>query len=227
MHRITRSVALRTLCAAPTPAALAMPAFARWAPRRFAGEEAKKEEAKKEEPKADGQAKQTDEVADLLKKKDAEIAELKSQALYMAAEAENTRRIARDDVAKAKDFGVTSFAKDMVDVVDTLERAIEACGKLPADEAKMLEHSKAFHAIVSGVKMSASVLSHNLARHGVEKMKAAVGDTFDPNKHDAIFNAPATDLTPPGSLANVVKQGYMLKERVLRPAQVGVAQKQD
>lgn len=198
-----------------------------WMPRRWQSEEAAKEGEAKEGAEQSKELKEAlEQVAKLqeqLKDKDGEIKELKEKALYIAADAENARRIAREDVAKAKDFSVTGFAKDMLEVSDTLTRAVQAFEKLPEEQ---VEANPQMKHVLTGVKMSESVLLHNLSRHGVEDMKAAVGHEFDPNKHDALFNSPATDEVKAGCISNVVKTGFMIKERVLRAAQVGVAQDQ-
>lgn len=191
----------------------------------------KAEDAKKEEEtaKKGGDAIPEavhEEIAKLkadLKKMTEKADEFKSKAMYSAAEADTARRIAREDVAKAQNFGITKFAKDILEVNDTLERAIEAFEKLQPEEKKTLEEHKVLNSLVTGVKMSHSVMVHNLHRHGVEPIKANPGDVFDCNVHDAVFQAPATDDIQEGQIANVVKKGYMLKERVLRATQVGVA----
>jgi molecular chaperone GrpE len=115
----------------------------------------------------------------------------------------------------------------MVEVADTLEKAVEAFEKVPAEEQKTIQEHKILASILQGVKMSTSVLQQNFARHGVEKLKVQVGDEFDPNKHNALFNSPATDKVKPGHVSTIIKSGYMLKERVLRATAVGVAQKQE
>lgn len=151
-----------------------------------------------------------------------ELAAANKSHLYAVADAENARRIAREDVVKAKDFSVSSFAKDMLEVSDTLEKAIESL--LKVDQELLSKHVPLQHT-VTGIKLAQSVLTKNLGRHGVEAMEAARGTTFDPNRHDAIFTAPATADVKEGQIVNCVTKGYMIKERVLRPAQVGVAEK--
>lgn len=215
-------------------AAISSSSFA-WMPRRSCAtnEEANKKDAdgktagKKEEngnstiPEA-----VHEEIAKLkadLKKMTEKADEYKRAAMYSAAEADTARRIAREDVAKAQNFGITKFAKDVLDVNDTLERAIEVFEKLQPEEKKTLEEHKILNSLVTGVKLSHSVMVQNLNRHGVEAIKANPGDVFDVNFHDAVFQAPATNEIEEGRIAVVTKKGYMLKDRVLRAAQVGVA----
>lgn len=203
-----------------------------WMPRRFTaseGAEAKKEttegaEKKKEDSSIPAEIhEEMNKLKAELKKKTEEVEEFKRKALYSAAEAENARRIAREDVKKANDFGITKFAKDVLEVNDTLERAIEAFEKLEPEEKKTLTEHKILNSLVTGVKMSHSVMVHNMSRHGVEPIKANPGDTFDEKIHDAVFQSPASEECPPGTISNVVKKGFMLKERVLRATQCGVA----
>lgn len=183
-------------------------------------------EAPKAEPEVDlPKCEKTTKIAQLevqLKEAQAKIAELKSDSLYQAAEMENVRRIGREDNEKARNFGIQSFSKDMLEVVDTLERGVEAFDKLPKNELE----SKSISAIYTGVKMSANVLLKNLSKHGVEKMSVKAGDAFDPNRHEALFKSPVTAEVKADQISNVLKSGYLLKERVLRAAQVGVAEEQ-
>lgn len=156
-----------------------------------------------------------------LKARDEEVATYKKELQYALADGENARRIGREDAAKARDFSVSGFSKDMLEVADTLESAVSSFGKLPKED---LEGNKMLAAIFTGVKMSSSVLLKNLGKHGIEKMDVKAGSVFDPNQHDAIFTSPATDTIVAGRISSVVKPGYTIKERILRAAQVGVAE---
>eukprot|EP00672_Neobodo_designis_P017293 CAMPEP_0174852716 /NCGR_PEP_ID=MMETSP1114-20130205/26486_1 /TAXON_ID=312471 /ORGANISM="Neobodo designis, Strain CCAP 1951/1" /LENGTH=218 /DNA_ID=CAMNT_0016087325 /DNA_START=49 /DNA_END=705 /DNA_ORIENTATION=+ len=196
-----------------------------WTPRRWNSEDAKAEaeakDAKAEEAKPSAEVEE--KVAKLekqLEEKTSEAKELKEKMLYAVADADNARRIAKIDIDKAKDFSVTAIAKDMLEVCDTLAKAIESFEKLDAETTKKAAP------VLTGVKMSNQVLLHNLGRHGIEKMKVERGTKFDPNQHDALFKAPTTDDLKEDHIAAVVKDGYMIKERVLRAAQVGVAEPQ-
>lgn len=149
-----------------------------------------------------------------------EIVQLKKDILYRAAEADNARRIGREDVDKAKLYGITSFGKDMLEVADTLEKGVEAFSKIPEDE---LKNNKNLNSILIGVKLSIKVLQKNLGKHGIEKMVLSKGDRFDPNLHEALARLPASPDTPNDTIAEILKQGYKIKERILRAAQVAVA----
>ncbi|KAL7708522.1 co-chaperone GrpE [Lotmaria passim] len=150
----------------------------------------------------------------------AKIEELKKEILYRAADAENARRIGREDVEKAKLYGITSFGKDMLEVADTLEKAIESLAAFSQEE---LRDNKIIESIHTGVKLSSKVLLKNLSKHGIEKMGVSVGTKFDPNMHDALVSTPPTEQAPSETISSVLKDGYTLKDRVLRAAQVGVS----
>ncbi|ORC91001.1 co-chaperone GrpE [Trypanosoma theileri] len=186
------------------------------------------EAAKKEENTAKPEGEQTPITQEAFAKLEKElekaredIGELKKEVLYRAAEAENARRIGRDDVEKARAYGITSFGKDMLDVVDTLEKGIDVISKLGAEE---IEKNKALHSIYTGVKMSVKVLLNNFAKHGIEKLDVQVGAKFDPNIHDALLKTPPTKEIPSGHISTVLKTGYKIKDRILRAPQVGVAE---
>jgi len=191
--------------------------------RRFASEDAKKAEPEVDLPPPCEKTKKIETLEKKLKEAEERIAELKKDVLYQAAETENVRRIGREDVEKARNFGIQSFSKDMLDVADTLERGVEAFEKLPHAD---LKENRAIAAIYTGVKMSCTVLLKNLGKHGVEKMDVKVGDKFDPHRHEALFKSPVTAELKADHVSNVLKTGYMLKERVLRACQVGVAEDQ-
>lgn len=185
---------------------------------RFQAEAAPAGEKKADAAPADDKVKLLEtKITDLT----AELKEAKQAHLYALADAENARRIGREDASKAKDFAISSFSKDMLDVADTLERAVESITKL---DTELLQKHVPLQHTVTGIKMSHSVLLKNMSRNGIELMDAQPGHEFDPNKHDAIFTAPESDKIKAGQLTTVAKKGYMIRERVLRPAQVGVAE---
>lgn len=166
----------------------------------------------------------TPEALEVLKKQLDEskeaLAEMQTQLAYRAADAENARRIGREDVDKAKQYGITSFGKDMLEVADTLSKGIEAFEKVPAEE---MQADKALNSIYTGVKLSLKVLHQNMSTHGIEKMGVTVGTPFDFNLHDALARMPVTKDAPNDTVCHVLKDGYTIKDRVLRAAQVGVA----
>lgn len=188
-------------------------------------------DAKSEKPAEEKEAAKniTEEVVPLeqlkkvekeLEEAKAKVEELKKDVLYRAADAENARRVGREDVEKAKLYGITSFGKDMLEVADTLEKAIESFAAFTEEE---LQNNKMLSSIHTGVKLSSKVLLKNMSKHGIERMGVTVGTKFDPNKHDALVSTPPTEKAPHDHVSSVLKDGYTLKSRVLRAAQVGVS----
>ena len=144
----------------------------------------------------------------------AENAALKDRVLRTLAEMENLRRRTEREVADAKTYGVSAFARDMVSVVDNLSRALES---LP-------ENARAddrFKSLIDGVELTARDLQAALARHGVKKLEPQ-GEKFDPNFHQAMFEEP-DETVPSGTVTKVVQIGWTIGDRVLRPAIVGVS----
>ncbi len=146
----------------------------------------------------------------------AENASLKDRLLRAMAEVENMRRRTEREVADAKLYGVTAFARDMLTVADNLGRALDS---IP-EEARASADG-ALKSLIEGVELTMRDLTAALGRHGVKKLEP-LGEKFDPNFHEALYEAPNEDL-PAGSVAQVVQSGWRIGDRVLRPAQVGVS----
>jgi molecular chaperone GrpE len=144
----------------------------------------------------------------------AENAGLKDKLLRALAEVENVRRRAEREIADAKTYGVANFAREMLTFADNLRRAIESV----PEEARA---EPAVASLLEGVDVMERDFLARLARFGVRKIDAK-GARFDPNQHEALFEIP-DETQPAGTVAQVVEQGYMIGERVLRPAKVGVA----
>ena len=143
----------------------------------------------------------------------AENEKQRDQLLRLAAEMENLRRRTARDVKDAKAYAVTAFARDMLGVSDNLRRALDA---IP--EEKRTEEINGF---IEGVEMTERSMLAGLERHGVTKIEAE-GARFDPNIHQAMFEVPNPDI-PANTVVQVVQAGYMIGDRVLRPAMVGVS----
>ena len=156
-----------------------------------------------------------DEGADQVAALEAENEELKDQILRLAAEMENLRRRTARDVADAKSYSVANFARDMLQVSDNLNRALQA---IP-DGAR--EQDAGLQALAEGVEMTERAMMSALERHGVKKIEPE-GQKFDPNFHQAMFEIPNPDV-PANTVQQVVQAGYVIGDRVLRPAMVGVA----
>ena len=152
------------------------------------------------------------EVLDRLQK---ENEELKDRALRVTAEMENLRKRTAREVVDARTYATSNFARDMLNVADNLQRALEA---IPAEKRE--EGSDAFKALIDGVELTGRELANALARNGVRPVDAE-GARFDPNLHQAMYEVP-DETRPSGMVAQVVAPGYTIGERVLRPAMVGV-----
>lgn len=146
----------------------------------------------------------------------AENADLKDRALRTMAEMENLRRRTEKEVKDARQYAVSSFARDMLTVSDNLRRALEA---LPEDDRKNADAGIA--ALIDGVEMIERDLLKQLEKNGVSKLDPE-GSKFDPNFHQAMFEVPNTEV-PNNTVVQVVQAGYVIGERVLRPAMVGVS----
>lgn len=142
-----------------------------------------------------------------------EIAVLKDSLLRARAETENVRRRADKDKQDASKYAVTGFARDMLNVSDNLRRALDAQPEEISDDMK---------AFVEGVAMTESELLNIMERYGITKVEPEVGEKFDHKFHQAMFEVPTEEQTP-GSVVQVVAPGYVIKDRLLRPAMVGVA----
>ena len=166
--------------------------------------------------------------------RDAQIKDLKSQLLRSLADQENTRRIAQRDVDSAKKFAIKSFAKSLLETSDNLELALQAVPEellatpsehgapSSSDEAKDLR--RVLLALFEGIKLTETCLNKALESNGLLRY-GKVGETFDPNLHDALFEY-ADPTKPAGTVGQVMKHGFMLNQRVLRPAEVGVIKKE-
>ena len=144
-----------------------------------------------------------------------EAGELKDRLLRTLAEMENLRKRTEREVADARLYGNANFARDVLAVADNMQRALDAMGP----ELRESGDAKA-KALIEGVELTERELLKVLEKHGVKKFSPE-GQKFDPNVHQAMFEMEHPEL-PPGHVAQVMQAGYMLGERVLRPALVGV-----
>jgi molecular chaperone GrpE len=146
----------------------------------------------------------------------AENSELKDRSLRALAETENLRRRSEREAADARTYAVTNFARDMVAVIDNLERALASV----APEQRAVADGM-LKTLVEGVELTAKDLTSVLGRHGVKRLDPQ-GEKFDPNFHQAMFEAPDPNV-PSGAVSQVVQSGWRIADRVLRPALVGVS----
>lgn len=146
-----------------------------------------------------------------------EAKDLKSKLAYALAEIENVRKISRKDITNAREFALKGFGKDLLDVVDNCERALD----IFPEECKEKGHQMS--GIYTGLEMTANVMFKVLEKHGLSKMPIEPKETtFDPNMHDALFQQPVEGLDS-GIIFATVKTGWTINGRVLRAAQVGVS----
>lgn len=141
---------------------------------------------------------------------------LKDKLLRALADMENLRRRTEKEVADAKAYGVTSFARDMLTFADNLHRAI---ANVPAEVRAKAE--PAVKSLIEGLELTDRDFASRLERYGVKKLDPA-GQKFDPNLHEALFEQP-DESVPTGTVVQVIEPGYVIGERVLRPAKVGVS----
>lgn len=163
-----------------------------------------------EEPTAVSDNPEADMLAAQVEELEQNLAEAKDQALRAAAEAQNVRRRAEQEAEKARKFALERFVKELLPVVDSLEKALEAMGE-DASEAHR-----------EGVAMTLKMQQDVLGKFGVEMLDPA-GEPFDPQYHEAMAMVPNPELEP-NSVMEVVQKGYMLNGRLVRPAMVVVSQ---
>jgi molecular chaperone GrpE len=155
-----------------------------------------------------------DHVADL----ERQLEEAKSKALYAAAETQNVRRRLEQELQQATSYAAAGFARDMLAIKDHLERALAAVG----DD---LRADKTAAQFLAGIEASSRELDAVFLRHGITRIKT-IGEPLDPHRHQAMIEMPSTDAEP-GTIIEEMQPGYMMKDRLLRPALVGVAKKPD
>jgi molecular chaperone GrpE len=143
----------------------------------------------------------------------AERDELRDKFMRVLADAENSRKRAERDRKEAEMYGGTRLARDLLPVYDNLNRALQAIPE---------ESRAASAALIEGVELTLRELSNVMTKHGVTPISPAVGDLFDPQLHQAMFEAPLPG-TKAGQIIQVMTEGFLLHDRLLRPAQVGVS----
>lgn len=145
-----------------------------------------------------------------------EAAEARDKMLRTLAEMENLRKRTAREVADARMYGITGFARDVLDIADNLQRALDA---VPAEARAAADPG--LKALIEGVELTERSLHNTLEKNGVKKQDPS-GQKFDPNFHQAMYEVPDLSV-PSGTVAQVVQAGYTIGERVLRPALVGVS----
>src|SRR5437868_10796366 len=155
-----------------------------------------------------------DHVADL----ERQLEDAKSKALYAAAEAQNVRRRLEAELKQATSYASAGFARDMLAIKDHLDRALAAV-------SEELRADKTAAQFLAGIEATSRELDAVFQRNGVTRIKS-VGEPLDPHRHQAMVELPSEGVEP-GTIIEELQPGYMMKDRLLRPALVGVAKKPD
>tara|TARA_R110002074_G_scaffold60579_1_gene146814 strand:- start:74 stop:682 length:609 start_codon:yes stop_codon:yes gene_type:complete len=144
------------------------------------------------------------------------LAEAQQAVLYAQAETQNVRRRLEKDAQDARAYAATGFARDMLSVMDNMQRALEAIPAEVKDEEK-------WKGLINGIEATGRELQSVFEKNGIKRV-ASVGLPLDPNQHQAMVEIP-TDEHEPGTIVQEMQAGYVIKDRLLRPAFVGVAKK--
>ncbi|GGB98068.1 protein GrpE [Novosphingobium endophyticum] len=155
-----------------------------------------------------------DEIAKLRDELDA----ARQDVLYARAETQNVRRRLEKDIADTRNYAATGFARDILSVADNLSRALSS---IPAD----LREDEKMKNLVAGIEATSREIEKVFSAHGITRI-AAMGLPLDPNQHQAMIELPS-DEAEPGTVVQEMQAGYMIKDRLLRPAMVAVAKKPD
>lgn len=157
-------------------------------------------------------------TADLLAEREAQIADLEDRLKRAIAETENVRRRLEREKTDASAYAVTGFARDLLAVADNMARALAA---LPAEASD----NEALKPIITGIEMTEKELFAVFARYGIARVDS-VGQPLDPNRHQAMLEVDS-DTYAPGTIVQELQSGYVIKDRLLRPALVSVAKAKD
>ncbi len=147
-----------------------------------------------------------------------ELATAKQDVLYARAETQNVRRRMEKDIADTRAYAATGFARDILSVADNLSRALSSIPVELREDDKMKN-------LVAGIEATGREIDKVFAAHGISRI-AAMGLPLDPNQHQAMIEVPSADAEP-GTVVQELQAGYMIKDRLLRPAMVAVAKKPD
>ena len=171
------------------------------------------EEIRKETAQGAPEVAEHDRVAQL----ERQLEDAKSKALYAAAETQNVRRRLEQELQQSTNYAAAGFARDMLAIKDHLDRALAAVGEdLRAD--------KTASQFLAGIEATSRELDSVFQRHGVTRIKS-VGEPLDPHRHQAMMEIPSDQ--EPGTIVEEMQPGYVMKDRLLRPALVGVAKTPD
>ncbi|KAF2446826.1 GrpE-domain-containing protein [Karstenula rhodostoma CBS 690.94] len=174
-------------------------------------------EAKKEVEAADQTKDASAQLKEQLEKKDKEVIDLKDKYLRSVADYRNLQERTKREIQAAKDFALQRFARDLVESVDNLDRALTT-----VDSAKLTSENPDLVTLHDGIKMTDGILISTLKKHGLERFDPSVeNEKFNPNVHEAVFQTPMPDKED-GVCFHTQQKGFLLNGRVLRAAKVGV-----
>ena len=172
------------------------------------------EEIRRETAEESPEVAEHDQLAEMV----AQLEEANRKALYAAAETQNVRRRLEQELQQATSYAAAGFARDMLAIKDHLDRALAAV-------SEELRADKTASQFLAGIEATARELDAAFARNGVNRIKST-GEALDPHRHQAMMEIPNADAEP-GTIVEEMQPGYMMKDRLLRPALVGVAKKPD
>lgn len=165
-----------------------------------------------------GSEEKGEDLSELIAQLKDDLEAAKQETLYAKADTQNVRRRMEKDVQDARAYAATGFARDILSVADNLSRAVDS---IPQE----LREDDKFKGLVAGIEATQREIDKVFGQHGVTRI-AAMGLPLDPNQHQAMLEVP-TDDAEPGIIVQEMQAGYMIKDRLLRPAMVGVAKKPD
>lgn len=166
-----------------------------------------------DEPLVDGETDVTDDLGDIIEQLTNERDEMRDRFMRALADAENARKRGDRDRREAEQYGGAKLSRDLLPVFDNLKRALETA----TDEQREVSG-----ALIEGVELTMKELISVFRKHGIEPVTPEIGEKFDPQLHQAMFEAPVPG-TRAGEIIQVMADGFVLHERLLRPAQVGVS----
>ncbi|HWH23029.1 MAG TPA: nucleotide exchange factor GrpE [Allosphingosinicella sp.] len=178
-------------------------------------EQSLKEEAEEIRAETAAEAPELEEH-DRLAELENQLADAKQQVLYAQAETQNVRRRLEQEKQNAAAYASTAFARDMLSIKDNLDRALAAIPEELRQDEKM-------KGLIAGIEATGRELDNAFQRNGISRIEA-MGQPLDPNRHQAMIEVPS-DEAEPGTIVQEMQAGYMIKDRLLRPALVGVARR--
>ncbi|KAL1869071.1 hypothetical protein VTK73DRAFT_3410 [Phialemonium thermophilum] len=208
-------------------ARIAQPAISRWYTSEAASKDPSPEAPKQPSGAAEAKQETPAEAADAesalkkeLEAKEAELREWKDKYLRSVADFRNLQERTQREMKSARDFAIQKFAKDLVDSVDNLDRALATVPEEKLNSPDKSEHLQDLANLYSGLKLTENILMQTLKKHGLERFDPQ-GEKFNPNEHEATFMTPMPDKED-NTVFHTQQKGFKLNGRILRAAKVGV-----